>query len=288
MLADELIALGDHDRAAFIQVQLKLARNDLHKAERKALLAQEKELLAANRERWLAEDMALAGKERLHDLRPELLTFSRGFADVMTMTDVELADMRRIHAGANAPGGIFSELVYERMGQRQDLSANRSRGFSAPEMKTLIAMKLPLDGELPMSLGRPIYSVITHFGREHRLTAMQLLADAGANLNAPATPPHVYASPLHFIASERQKFCDEAALLVRNGANTRLKDESGLTVRQFSELADGPDNKLLKAINDAEAAARKAKPMSEKMPPKGSGMRRGRAGADNPSPPPES
>ncbi|NBO19652.1 MAG: TIGR02996 domain-containing protein [Proteobacteria bacterium] len=275
---------GDEARAEFIRVQVRLNNTGLHKAERKALLAREKALLDANRERWLDEDLAHVPPAQMEGMQRGLLTFTRGFADVMTMTDAERDVIRQMHVPGMPPGEMFAQLVEQR--EHTLPGQNHSAGITVPELKTLIAAGLDANAELPMMHGQPIFAVLDYFGKDARLPSLQLLADAGANLNARSSDRE-FATPLHFIASERPKFIPEARLLVRNGASTRLKDENDLTVRAYIEEADGPKSKLLAAINDEERETRKQKPLSDKIPRKGSGFRRGRAGGDA-NPPQES
>jgi uncharacterized protein (TIGR02996 family) len=99
-LADWLEEHGgpvDVARAEFIQIQIRLEGMSYRNKDFRALKDREKELLAAHRTEWATQDLQLLPEEQRQGLHPDWLTFSRGMADVLTLSHEERQALAALH-----------------------------------------------------------------------------------------------------------------------------------------------------------------------------------------------
>lgn len=127
---------------------------------------------------------------------------------------------------------------------------NRNPSRTVRKVKKLIKKGLPLD-KAPIDLNRDDYrGDVYHLGAPPALIAVgnyaviQTLADYHADLDA----KHISDGETALILAARLSEIDSLYVLLYNGANPNLQDNTGKTALMWAALSKNPDRAIIKAL----------------------------------------
>jgi len=291
VFADWLGEQGDlradsvRQRGEFIDVQTRLENLQLPRHERKKLLECESKLLAANREKWIDEDMQLVPEGQRDGFNRQYLTFSKGFLDIISMTPEERQVNRDLHVPFEE-----GEIRINRYNNLWGIRDYNSTDLSQTELKTLLLMeafkdRFPEDTDAQLMLYHAINNTLRSHSETNRLYKLQLLLDRIKDINTNQPSSLNCGEFLHELSlSERVGWhIEEARLLIRNGLDLDIGHNDNpdfAHMRQIQGLRDDPasftirqslmrreeDDPLRQAVFDEERIYRQTLPMTEKMP----------------------